>query len=89
MAIRNHGVGNKHVPDKASVMFNFAPSDDSEQPGHPSSLLRVLVEHMKNVWFHQLFKQRIAGCPVLSEYSKTCLKRLLKKRQNNGFKDKW
>ena len=29
------------------------------------------------------------GHQICNDYSKTCLKRPLKNRQNNGFKDKW
>ena len=39
MAVPNQEVGNKHVPDAATFLFDFAPSDDSEQSGYPSSLL--------------------------------------------------
>ena len=39
MANRHQAVGNKHVPDNATFLFDFALSDDSEQSGHPSSLL--------------------------------------------------
>ena len=29
-----------------------APSKDSDQPGHPPSLIRVFAVHMKNAWIH-------------------------------------
>ena len=35
--------------DKTSKK-NFAPSEDSDQPGHPPSLIRVLAGHMKKAW---------------------------------------
>ena len=29
---------------------DYAPSEDSDQPGHPPSLIRVFAVHMKNAW---------------------------------------
>ena len=36
--------------DKTNKMA-CAPSEDSDQPGHPPSLIRVFAVHMKKAWF--------------------------------------
>ena len=35
--------------DKTNKMA-CAPSEDSDQPGHPPSLIRVFAVHMKKAW---------------------------------------
>ena len=35
--------------DKTNKM-TCAPSEDSDQPGHPPSLIRVFAVHMKKAW---------------------------------------
>ena len=41
----------KHEPphDKTNKM-SCAPSEDSDQPGHPPSLIRVFTVRMKKAW---------------------------------------
>ena len=53
-----------------------ATSEDSDQPGHPSSLIRVFAVHMKKAWVlsYPLSAQRrliirLGGCPGWSEPS--------------------
>ena len=52
-----------------------APSEDSDQPGHPPSLIRVLAVRMKKPWVlsyplsAQLRLIRLGGCPGWSESS--------------------
>ena len=52
-----------------------APSEDSEQPGHPPSLIRVFAVRMKKAWVlsYPLSAQwrliRLGGCPGWSESS--------------------
>ena len=48
-----------------------APSEDSAQPGHPPSLIRVFVVRMKKSWVlsYPLSSQRFGGCPGWSESS--------------------
>ena len=52
-----------------------APCEDSDQPGHPSSLIRVFAVHMKKPWAlsYPLIAQqrliRLGGCPGWSESS--------------------
>ena len=52
-----------------------APSEDSDQPGHPPSLIRVFAVRMKKAWVfsYQLSAQRrlirLGGCPGWSESS--------------------
>ena len=52
-----------------------APSEDSDQPGHPPSLIRVFAVRMKKAWVlsYQLSIQRrlirLGGCPGWSESS--------------------
>ena len=51
--------------DKTNKMA-CAPSEDSDQPGHPPSLIRVFAVRMKNAWF---LSYPLSGCPGWSEYS--------------------
>ena len=37
-------------PHAKTNKISFAPSEDSDQPGHSPSLTRVFVVHMKNGW---------------------------------------
>ena len=60
-------------PDKINKMA-CAPSKDSDQPGHPPSLIRVFAVHMKKAWVlsYPLSEQRrllirLGGCPCWSE----------------------
>ena len=52
-----------------------APSEDSDQPGHPPSLIRVFAVRMKKAWVlsYPLSAQRrlirLSGCPGWSESS--------------------
>ena len=49
-----------------------APSDDSDQPGHPHSLIRVFAVRMKKAWDLERRAKtliRLGGCPGLSESS--------------------
>ena len=50
-----------------------ASSEDSYQPGHPPSLIRVFAVHMKKGWilsYSQSTQQRLwCGCPIWSESS--------------------
>ena len=52
-----------------------APSEDSDQPGHPPSLIRVFTVRMKKAWVlsYPLSAQRrlirLGGCPSWSESS--------------------
>ena len=54
---------------------DYAPSEDSDQPGHPPSLIRVFAVRMKKAWVlsYQLSAQRrlirLGGCPGWSESS--------------------
>ena len=60
--------------DKTNEMA-CAPSEDSDQPGHPPSLIRVFADGMKKAWVlsYQLSAQwrliRLGGCPGWSESS--------------------
>ena len=60
--------------DKTSKMAG-APSEDSDQPGHPPSLIRVFAVRMKKAWVlsYPLSAQRrlirLGGCPGWSESS--------------------
>ena len=61
--------------DKTNKM-SFAPSEDSDQTGHPPSLTRVFVFRMKKAWVlsYPLSAQRrtmirLGGCPGWSESS--------------------
>ena len=55
--------------------FGCAPSEDSDQPGHPPSLIRVFAVSMKKPWIltYPLSAQRrlirLGGCPGWSESS--------------------
>ena len=40
---------NEPPHDKTNKMAR-APSEDSDQPGHPPSLIRVFAVHMKKAW---------------------------------------
>ena len=61
-------------PDKANKVA-CAPSEDSDQPGHPPSLIRVFTVRMKKAWalsypFSAQRKLiRLGGCPGWSESS--------------------
>ena len=54
--------------DKTNKMA-CAPSEDSDQPGHPPSLIRVFAVRMKKAWVlsYSLSAQqtliRLGGCP--------------------------
>ena len=37
-------------PHEKTNKMTFAPSEDSDQPGHPPSLIRVFAVHMKKHW---------------------------------------
>ena len=37
-------------PHDKNNKMTFAPSEDSDQPGHPPSLIRVFTVHMKKAW---------------------------------------
>ena len=60
--------------DKTNKMAR-APSEDSDQPGHPPSLIRVFVVRMKKAWMlsYPISAQRrlirLGGCPGWSESS--------------------
>ena len=43
-----------------------APSEDSDQPGHPPSLIRVFAVRMKKTW---VLSYPLSGCPGWSESS--------------------
>ena len=47
----------------------YAPSEDSDQPWHPPSLIRVFTVHMKKPWVlsYPLRAQQRLGCPGWSE----------------------
>ena len=55
--------------------YECAPSKDSDQPGHPPSLIRVFAVRMKKAWVlsYPLSAQRrlirLGGCPGWSESS--------------------
>ena len=67
---------NEPPHDKTNKMV-CAPSKDSDQPGHPPSLIRVFAVHMKDHWVlsYQLIERtgktliRLGGCPGWSESS--------------------
>ena len=46
--------------DKTNNLSDCAPSEDSDQPGHPPSLIRVFAVHMMKAWTlsYQLRAQR-------------------------------
>ena len=44
--------------DKTNKMI-CAPSEDSDQPGHPPSLIRVFIARMKKAW--------VLSCPLSSQ----------------------
>ena len=52
-----------------------APSEDSDQPGHPPSLIRIFATRMKKAWSlathwaHSEDYIRLGGCPGWSESS--------------------
>ena len=54
--------------DKTNKMA-CAPSQDSDQPGHPPSLIRVFAVCMKKAWVLHTAKTliRLGGCPCWSE----------------------
>ena len=58
-----------------SRLVTCAPSEDSEQPGHPPSLIRVFAVRIKKAWVlsYPLSSQRrlirLGGCPGWSESS--------------------
>ena len=60
--------------DKTNKM-TYAPSEDSDQPGHPPIVIRVFAVRMKKVWVlscplsAQRRLIRLGGCPGWSEYS--------------------
>ena len=60
--------------DKTNKMA-CAPSEDSDQPGHPTGLIRVFAVHMKKAWVlsYSMNAQRrlirLGGCPGWSESS--------------------
>ena len=61
------------VHDKTNKM-SFAPSEDSDQPGHPPSLIRVFAARMKKPWVLSIDCTvktliRLGGCPGLAESS--------------------
>ena len=41
---------NKPAHDKTNTM-TCAPNEDSDQPGHPPSLIEVFAVRMKKAWF--------------------------------------
>ena len=61
-------------PDKTNKMV-CAPSEDSDQPGHPPSLIRVFVVRVTKVWVlsyplsPQRWLIRLSWCPSWSESS--------------------
>ena len=56
--------------DKTNKMA-CAPSEDSDQPGHPPSLIRVLAVRMKKAWVltHWAHSRLWSGCPGWSEFA--------------------
>ena len=63
------------LPHDKTNKMTCAPSKDSDQTGHPPSLIRVFAVHMKNHWVlsYPLSAQRrlirLGGCPGWSESS--------------------
>ena len=61
--------------DKTNKMA-CAPIEDSDQPGHPPSLVRVFAVHMKKAWVQLPIERtvktliRLGGCPGRSESSR-------------------
>ena len=45
-----NGVANDMSRDMTTQQIECAPSEDSDQPGHPPSLIRVFGVRMKNAW---------------------------------------
>ena len=43
-------ITNEPRHDKTDKMSVRPPSEDSDQPGHPPSLIRVFAVRMKNAW---------------------------------------
>ena len=75
-SISVHVIKNKFEParDKTNKAA-CAPSEDSDQPGHPPSLIRVFAVHMKKPWALSYSLSaaknliRFGGCPGWSESS--------------------
>ena len=57
-------ISNEPPRDKTNKM-TCAPNEDSDQPGHPPSLIRVFVVRMKKPW---VLSYHLSGCPGWSEF---------------------
>ena len=76
--MNNNNVNNIWATSWQTQQNDCAPSKDSDQPGHPPSLIRVFAVHMKKAWVlsYPLSAQwtvmtliRPGGCPGWSESS--------------------
>ena len=62
-------------PHDKTNKIAYAPNEDSDQPGHPSNLIRLFAIRMKKAWVlsfplnAQRRLTRLGGCPGLSESS--------------------
>ena len=48
--LRSVGIENQHMSRLVTKTTKCATSEDSDQPGHPPSLIRVFAIRMKKVW---------------------------------------
>ena len=68
----NNIIINNWATVRQNKQNDYASSEDSDKPGHPSSLIRVFAVHMKKVWVlsYPLSAQHgFSGCPGWSESS--------------------